>query len=116
SDVSVTIDLSETGPQSWGDGTITLSDASGFENVFGSVHHDTIIGNSRNNGIVAGLGDDTVVAAGGDDTIQGNEGNDSLVGGSGSDTYEFDGDPQGNDVVVESADEDSDILSFVSAD
>ena len=116
SDVDVTIDLSSTSAQNWGDGTITLSSATGFEDVFGSGNDDTITGNARSNKVVAGEGNDTVNTGLGDDDLQGNEGNDSLTGGAGSDTYRFDPDPQGSDTLTEAANVDSDALFFAFAD
>ena len=52
--------------------SLTLSDAKGFENLYGGSQNDTLIGNARNN------------------EIWGREGNDNLDGGTGTDTLRED--------------------------
>jgi Ca2+-binding RTX toxin-like protein len=56
-----------------------------IENLYGSVHNDTLIGDNAAN-ILSGLsGNDTLKGGGGADTLNGDSGNDYLVGGSGAD-------------------------------
>lgn len=86
SSVAVTFDLSSTSAQSWGNGTITLSDAVGVDEIVGSDFNDTFTGNSANNGINGGAGNDSIDGGGGDDFLNGNGGADTLRGGEGNDT------------------------------
>ena len=53
---------------------------SGFENIVGSSHGDTLTGDSADNRIEGGDGDDTIFASGGVDTV---------TGGLGDDTFTF---------------------------
>src|SRR5215471_8321047 len=111
--LTLTVDLNITGPQSIGNGvgTDTLT---GIENVTGSNFandiltgdandnvliglggNDTISGRDGNNVIdggagndvlSAGIGDDLILGGSGNDTMRGSSGNDSLFGDSGADT------------------------------
>ena len=82
----VSLDLAVTTAQTVSAGlTLTLSTATGLENVIGTALADTLLGNARDN-VLSGLA--------GDDTLSGRDGNDTFDGGTGS------------DVVTESADVD----------
>ena len=68
----MTVDLSSTSSQAvHADLDLTLSDASGVENVIGSAFADNLTGNTLDNVLEGGVGDDT------------------LAGGTGNDTYDF---------------------------
>ncbi len=79
----VTINLFLTTAQSGGDaeGDILTS----IENVYGSIHADTISGNHGVNTLWGNGGDDTIHANNGNDTLYGQDGNDFLVGQGGAD-------------------------------
>lgn len=115
-DVGVTIDLSSTSSQSWGDGSLQFSSGAGIDNVFGSQYADSITGNDGNNSLVGGSGNDTLIGGDGDDSLVGEDGDDSLVGGSGSDIYNFEAIAQGADAIVEAANLDVDSLIFENSD
>ena len=77
SDAGVTVNLAQntaTGGHATGD------NISGFENILGSNHADTLEGDAQDNVIDAGEGDDHVVVT---------EGMDFLIGNWGSDTLDF---------------------------
>jgi Ca2+-binding RTX toxin-like protein len=61
---------------------LTLSSATGVENVIGTAYVDDITGNSRANTLTGNDGDDTIDGAGGNDTIDGGDGADTLYGGT----------------------------------
>ncbi|MCC0026270.1 MAG: M10 family metallopeptidase C-terminal domain-containing protein [Brucellaceae bacterium] len=63
--------------------------ATGFENLTGSAHGDTLTGDWRANVIDGGDGDDTIIDGGGNDTLIGGAGNDVLSGGAGDDLFVF---------------------------
>ncbi len=69
----ITIDLSQTGPQTVIPGvlTLTLSNPMGISNVLGSPYDDTIIGNARDNTLIGAGGDDLIAGLGGNDVIEG---------------------------------------------
>ena len=82
----VSVDLSSTSGQSvHAKLNLTLTDATGLENVIGSAFADYIMGNSRANSMLGNAGDDTISGAGGDDTIVGGAGDDSLMGDADND-------------------------------
>ncbi len=76
---AVTVDLG-AGTSSSGD---TLS---GFEDVIGSIHNDTLIGNSGPNRLYAYTGDDVLKGRAGDDRLFGQGGADEANGGAGTDS------------------------------
>ena len=85
-----------------------MMNTSGFENVSGSVHADTIIGNSGANTLAGDLGNDTLRGEDGNDILYG-DGRTLVdthgIGGSGpittwSDISTLTGDPGGNDVML----------------
>jgi Ca2+-binding RTX toxin-like protein len=90
---AVSVDLGSPDAQAQPDGTFTLSDGRGLENVVGSAGSDTIIGNDRDNVLEGGAGDDAV------------------SGGAGADTYRYVGEGLGTDTLTESG-TDSDTLDF----
>lgn len=104
--------------------TLTLSTATGIENVYGTTGNDVLTGNTRYNSIYGGFGNDTLTGDDGDDYLDGTQdadiligggGNDTLVGGDGNDTYVFAGSLEdlGSDVISgEAADDDADTLDF----
>jgi len=70
----------------WGTGPGSTEDhISGFENVIGSRHADTIEGSAGNNRIEGGAGNDALKGNDGDDTLIGGAGGDALDGGAGTD-------------------------------
>ena len=78
----VTVDLADTTAQNTvGAGTDTIS---GFENLVGSAHGDTLSGNSADNVIDGGGGHDTISGGGGNNTLRGGAGNDHILRGSGN--------------------------------
>jgi len=115
SSVAVTIDLSSTSSQSWGNGSITLSNNSAIESILGSSFADMLTGNASENFIEGSGGNDTIYGAGGSDYINGGEGDDSMQGGSGNDSYRFlfaGIDDFGSDTIDESSSTGSDSLDF----
>ncbi len=102
------VNLSTTSSQTVASGklVLTLSSATGIENVLGSASGDAIVGNDRANSLSSGDGNDT---------LEGGLGNDSLTGGNGNDTYVFSGTGNlGTDTIVEAANADTDTLDFSS--
>ncbi len=61
---------------------------SGFENVAGSIHNDTLAGNSLANVLLGNAGNDTLQGYAGNDTLRGGTGNDRIYGGEGADVIE----------------------------
>ena len=61
---------------------------SGFENILGSAHADTLIGNGDDNRLDGGAGNDRLVGDWGNDRLIGGPGNDRLIGGPGIDRLE----------------------------
>ena len=80
---AVRVDIRSTGGGLGGDahGDTYLS----IENIFGSLHNDTLIGNSGDNGISANGGNDLLFGLDGNDYLNGMDGNDTLIGGTGAD-------------------------------
>lgn len=75
---AVTVDLG-AGTSSGGD-TLT-----GFEDVFGSIHNDTLIGDDGPNRLYGYTGDDVLKGRAGDDVLDGMDGSDRAYGGKGTD-------------------------------
>ena len=83
-------------------GSISGSRTSGFENVTGSDHNDSLYGDASDNRLEGGLGDDGLRGGGGDDVLVGGGGDDTLRGEAGDDVYEYNvGD--GLDVIEETS-------------
>jgi Ca2+-binding RTX toxin-like protein len=84
----VTVNLA-TNAATGGDATGDV--ISGFENLIGSDHNDTLTGSATANEITGGAGDDTMNGGGGNDTflIGQNSGTDTIIGGAGTDTVRF---------------------------
>ena len=80
------VDLSQTGPQSTGAGTDTIT---GIEHILGGRGKDALTGDAQANRLVGGGGNDTLRGGAGDDTLTGGEGRDSLWGGPGADVFVF---------------------------
>ena len=96
----VSLDLAATAAQTLVPGlSLTLSSATGIENVIGTALADTLLGNGRDNSFLGLAGADTLVGRSGDDTFIGSAGNDSFDGGTGT------------DMVIESADVDFTLAS-----
>ena len=93
SDAAVQVNLA-TGRVSGGDAEGDT--ISGFENIFGSSHADTLIGDSGANELKGQGGGDLLAGRAGDDVLEGGWGNDRLWGGGGNDHLIGDG---GNDLL-----------------
>lgn len=89
----------------------------GIENIFGSVHDDTLIGDTGNNILWGNEGADSLDGSEGDDILNGGLGDDILTGGPGGDTFMFE-DSWGADTVAEIDDSSINTLDFslVNAD
>lgn len=79
----VTVNLA-TGTATGGAGSDSLVS---IENVFGSIHNDTITGSSVANLIRGGAGNDRIDGGGGNDTIVGGNGFDTVTLGGGDDIF-----------------------------
>jgi Ca2+-binding RTX toxin-like protein len=101
----VSVDLAFTGKQAVSsDLSLTLSSATGIENVIGSSRWaNTLRGNARDNSLAGGRASDILEGRGGDDV---------LTGGAGNDTYVFSGINLGNDRIVEAAKADTDTINL----
>ena len=69
----ISINLSQSGPQTVIPGTLTLTLANplGIDNVLGSPYDDTIIGNANDNTLIGGGGQDLIAGLGGNDVLEG---------------------------------------------
>ncbi|MBY0565630.1 MAG: hypothetical protein K2P58_15780 [Hyphomonadaceae bacterium] len=86
SEAGVSVSLALSAQQNTiGAGLDTLS---GFENLVGSEHADTLSGDASANVIAGGLGNDNLDGGDGNDTLQGGDGDDLIVGGLGNDTID----------------------------
>lgn len=81
--VSLSIQDGVTAQSTMGAGSDILS---GFENLTGSAHADTLGGSTGRNVLSGGDGDDRIKAGAGADVVDGGKGNDVLFGGFGADT------------------------------
>ena len=72
---------------------LTLTSATGIENVIGTPAVDVITGNARGNSLKGLAGNDKLMGGAGDDRLEGGYGNDILEGGADFDYYVFGGDP-----------------------
>jgi Ca2+-binding RTX toxin-like protein len=96
--IAVTVDLSNTGPQSPATGlSFSMQRVNGspnsdhFETVLGSATAvNNLTGNAFANSLVGGSANDTLNGGAGNDTLTGNAGNDRLFGQAGQDTLIFD--------------------------
>jgi Ca2+-binding RTX toxin-like protein len=86
----VTVDLSNTGPQTIGGG-MGVDTLLNFKFIGGSNFGDYLRGDRLANGIVGNAGDDTIEGHGGADRLIGAAGNDHLDGGAGHDVARFTG-------------------------
>ena len=68
---------------------------SGFENLIGSAHGNSLVGTNAKNVLSGGADNDTLVGLGGDDVIAGGAGADSLNGGDGNDTLDYSASAEG---------------------
>jgi len=111
STAAVTVNLASN--SAWG-GHATGDAITGFEDILGSVHNDSLTGDGGNNKLVGGAGNDNLASDAGNDTLSGGTGNDTLTGGAGNDVYRF-ARGDGADIIVESGLlADSDQLVFAS--
>ena len=106
SDAAVNINLATgtaTGGHADGDHLIDI------ENLFGSVHADTLTGDGGSNTINGFNGNDTLDGGGGDDTLEGGNGDDTFIsstgadvfsGGTGNDTADYSGSNAGVTVQI----------------
>lgn len=83
---NLTVDLSETGNQDIGLGTLRLVN---IDSVLGAGGADTLTGDSLANGLRGAGGNDVLSGGDGDDTLVGGAGDDSLIGGEGTDVVDF---------------------------
>lgn len=122
----IALDLSLTSGQGLtGGASVTLSDATGIENVIGTAYGDGLTGNSRGNRLEGGGGNDVLEGEGGNDTLLGGNDSDFLIGGAGDDTldgnagidyYQFVGTGLGADTIDESTTAEEDALDFSGFD
>ena len=70
-------------------GTPVNQRISGYTDVIGTVHNDSITGNKKANWLRGGDGKDTINGLGGNDRLVGSIGNDILTGGDGNDRFVF---------------------------
>ncbi len=101
---NLTVDLNLPGAQQTDPATLFLSltGASGMENVTGGAGNDTLTGNGAANVLIGNAGNDTLTGNAGADVLDGGAGNDSLAGGINNDTYRFNaGVAQGSDTLNE---------------
>jgi Ca2+-binding RTX toxin-like protein len=97
----VAVNLSLTGSQNTlGSGVDTLT---GFENLNGSAHADTLTGNGGANVLSGGAGNDALRGNSGGDTLIGGMGDDTLTGGAGADTFVFNLPSEGIDSLTDFA-------------
>lgn len=119
----IRLELSMIAPQPVSPGhlTLTLTSASGIENVFGSDSADSLTGNSRanvlrgvggNDLLIGADGNDVLTGLTGQDILEGGAGDDQLDGGSNNDTYRFAGALLGWDSLIEAAGANTDTLDF----
>lgn len=71
----------------------------GFEQVLGSDHNDSLFGSSIDNVLIGGKGNDRILGRDGHDDLAGGDGNDTLDGGNGSDRIWGDA---GDDLIIAS--------------
>ncbi|MBT7082342.1 MAG: hypothetical protein HN929_12930, partial [Chloroflexi bacterium] len=83
----------------------------GIENIFGSVHDDTLVGDTGNNILWGNEGADNLDGSEGDDILSGGLGDDTLTGGPGGDTFLFE-DSWGVDTINEIDDASINTLDF----
>ena len=88
SNEGVTVTLNHGAAASVSGGHASGDSATGFENVIGSVHADTLTGDTAANLLSGGGGNDRIFGGGGNDTLSGGEGFDALYGGAGDDTID----------------------------
>ncbi|MGI9349924.1 MAG: NF038122 family metalloprotease [Rhizobiaceae bacterium] len=82
SNAAVNVDL---GADTASGGHATGDDLNDIENLFGSVHADTLVGDGSANTINGFSGNDTLDGGGGADTLQGGSGDDTILSGAGAD-------------------------------
>jgi Ca2+-binding RTX toxin-like protein len=82
----------------------------GNDTLYGLGGNDTINGGTGNDTLNGGAGDDTLYGEDGDDTLIGTSGSDALHGGTGDDFYRLYPLDSVNDVIVEAANEGTDVV------
>lgn len=78
----VTVDLTLGWQDTGGGGTDRMV---GIENLYGSIHNDSLLGDAGANTLSGQLGDDILDGRAGNDVLNGGAGKDSLLGGDGDD-------------------------------
>ena len=90
SSAGITVDLNVVaGFQSASGGDATGDVISGFENVSGSIHADTLSGNDQNNYLIGRAGNDVLAGGDGNDVLRGGTDADTLSGGDGIDWVQY---------------------------
>ncbi len=115
---SANMKLTDTTLTTWGGGSQSESNISGFEHaILSAGDGDLTLDASAFSGTVilqGGTGDDTMIGTGGPDTLIGGAGNDSLVGGAGA-TFTFNGGSSGSQIVDETTENSGAWLDFSQA-
>lgn len=93
--VTVDLTLDDQGHHSASGGDAEGDVLSGFENIQGSDHGDTLTGSADKNYILGFDGDDMIDGGASNDTIRGGEGADTLEGGAGADVLQYTGSSAG---------------------
>ena len=95
---------------SGGEGNDSLDGGNGDDTLNGDDGNDTLNGGSGNDVLIAGAGNDVLNGGDGDDDLSGGASNDSMEGGAGNDTYRW-GKGDGNDVIFDTAGQDTLLIS-----
>ena len=90
SSAGISVDLNVVaGFQSASGGDATGDVISGFENVSGSIHADTLTGNDQSNYLIGRAGNDVLAGGDGNDVLRGGTDADTLSGGDGIDWVQY---------------------------
>lgn len=84
-----------------GGGDDTLKGGAGDDVLNGGAGDDRLNGGIGNDKLTGGLGSDKISGSVGDDTLIGGTGDDTLSGGSGEDSFVFNGESDGDTVILD---------------